>query len=957
MTRLLTRVAPVALAFALLGGIAPAQPPAGASAPGAAASPQVAPIAYRSRTLPNGLRVYSIRDTGTANVSVQVWYNVGSKDDPRGRSGFAHLFEHLMFKATRNLPAETFDRLTEDVGGYNNASTNDDYTNYYEVVPANHLQTLLWAEAERMSSLVVDAESFASERDVVKEELRSRVLAQPYGRLFYLYLPMVSYDVHPYARPGIGSIEDLDSATVGDVRAFHQVYYRPDNAVLVVAGNFDDAELDRWVDQYFGPIARPGTPIPRVTVEEPERTQPRHYTVYEPNTPLPAVAITYPTPAGSDPDSAVMEVLDAIVSTGDSSRLHDTLVYRDRIASQASSYLDTKQGRGMFALFAIMTQGQDAATGEAALRREVARLRDEPVSEAELNEAKNELLTQALRQRETAEGKAVALAEAVVIAGDPDAADRRLREIAAVTPADIQRVARRWLAENSSASIRYLPDSERPDGAPAQAPITVPLTVQTAELTPPAQLKIVEPAPEGARGQPPAPGPAVEPQIPVPTSQRLANGLTVVTVPDHDVPLVTAALVAHGGAAADPADRAGTANLAAAVMTEGTETLSATDLHRAVEALGSSLSSGAGWDGSTLAITVRTSELDRALGLMADVAQHAAFADEELERQRALAIDGVRVAMRQPGAVAGMVASRLLYGGGPYGHPANGTARSLAAITRADIEAAYRAAWTPAGTTLILSGDIDPATAREIAERHFGNWAGAAPAVPQAAAATEGHAGRPEGVVVVDMPGSGQAAVAVARNAVARSDPRFYPALVANTVLGGGYSARLNQEIRIRRGLSYGSRSSLDARRAPGPFAAITQTRNDAAAEVLSLTLNEMRRRGAEPIAPTELEARRASLLGDFGRDAETTDGVASTIASYVLRGVDPAEIGRYHRSVLAVTPADAQRAARDLLSPDGAAIVVVGEAAQFLPSLRRDHPNVTVIPLDQLNLDSPTLR
>jgi zinc protease len=955
MTRFLTRAGAAALAIALAGSAAVAQEataPSTSSA-GAPSSTAVAPLVYQARTLANGLRVYAIRDTHTSNVSVQVWYNVGSKDDPRGRSGFAHLFEHLMFKATRNLPAESFDRLTEDVGGYNNASTNDDYTNYFEVVPANHLQTLLWAEAERMSGLVIDPAGFASERDVVKEELRSRVLAQPYGRLFYLYLPMVSYDVHPYARPGIGSIEDLDSATIDDVRAFHQIYYRPDNAVLVVAGNFDPAELDHWVDQYFGPIARPTTSIPRVTVEEPARTTPRHYTVYEPNTPLPAVAISYPAPQGRDPDAAVMAVLDGIISTGDSSRLHDTLVYRDRIAASASSFLDTKQGRGTFAVYAILAQGQTAEAGEAALRREIARLRDEPVSAAELNEAKNELLTAALRQRETAEGQADILAEAVVIDGDPAAADRRLSEIAAVTPADIQRVARRWLRENASAAIRYLPEDMRPQGAPQGEDITIPATVETAALTPPAHIDVVEPAPEGERVQPPAPGPAVVPTMPVPASARLANGLTVVTVQNHEVPLVTAALVARGGAAAEPDNRAGLAGLTAAVLTEGTETRSATEVHRAVEALGASLSSGAGWDGSTLALTVQTDQAGAALGLMADVARHPALAAEELDRQRALAIDGVTVAMRQPGAVARMAASRLIYGAAPYGHPSSGTATTLRAITRADVQGAYAHQWTPANTTLVLSGDIDPATARSLAERYFGSWSGTAAPAPAPAAAPAPRAD----VVVIDMPGSGQAAVAVARNTLSRGDPRFYRALVANAVLGGGYSARLNKEIRIRRGLSYGSGSSIDARRASGPFAAVTQTRNDAAAQVLALTLGEMQRLGAQPIPAAELDARRASLLGDFGRDAETTDGVAGTIASYILRGVSPDEIDRYQQSVLAVTPAEAQAAAGQLLSPTGATIVVVGEASQFLPALQRDHANVTVIPLADLNLDSPTLR
>src|ERR1044072_5615843 len=227
-------------------------------------APAVPPLQYSSRTLANGLRVYAVRDPNSANVSVQVWYDFGSRDHPRGRSGFAPLFEHIMLKASRILVPEQFDRLTEDVGRFNNASTNDDYTNYYEVVPANHLQRLLWAEAERMGSLVVEQSFFASERDVVKEEYRSRVLAQPYGRMFYLYFPQISYDVLPYGRPGIGSIEDLDTATIEDVRAFHATYYRPDNAVLVVAGNFDSAQLDRWVDQYFAPIARPTTPIPRV---------------------------------------------------------------------------------------------------------------------------------------------------------------------------------------------------------------------------------------------------------------------------------------------------------------------------------------------------------------------------------------------------------------------------------------------------------------------------------------------------------------------------------------------------------------------------------------------------------------------------------------------------------------------------------------------------------------------
>ncbi|HCK84897.1 MAG TPA: peptidase M16, partial [Hyphomonadaceae bacterium] len=421
---------------------------------------QVAPLAYTMRTLPNGLRVYAMPDANTANVSVQVWYDVGSVDDPVGRSGFAHLFEHIMFKSTRNMPAEFFDRLTEDVGGFNNASTYDDFTNYYEVVPANHLRRILWAEAERMSSLVIDPATFDSERDVVKEELRQRILASPYGRLFGFYLAQANFSVHPYGRPGIGSIEDLDAATVEDVRAFHATYYRPDNAVLVVAGNFGAADLDAWVDQYFGDIARPDRPIPRDYPTEPARTAPREYTTYAPNVPLPAAMVSYPQPASTSPDIPVLMVLDAILANGDSSRLYQALVYEQQVAAQVFTNLEATQDAGAYSLFAILSEGKSADEGLASLAAEIARVRDAPVSQAELDEAKNEIVTATIQGRETAYGRAFELADAIIRYGDAAAADRMLAAIQATSAADVQRVARAIFNERARVVVRYLPEQE-----------------------------------------------------------------------------------------------------------------------------------------------------------------------------------------------------------------------------------------------------------------------------------------------------------------------------------------------------------------------------------------------------------------------------------------------------------------------------------------------------------------
>lgn len=925
------------------------------AAPQAAAAPAaVAPLHYTSRTLANGLRVYALRDTSSANVAVQVWYGVGGRDDPRGRSGFAHLFEHLMFKATRNMPPETLDRLTEDVGGENNAFTSEDVTAYHETVPANHLERLLWAEAERMSSLVIEPEYFASERDVVKEELRSRIEAAPYGRLLGVYYPAVSYSVHPYARPVAGSLADLDAATIEDVRAFHATYYRPDNAMLVVSGNFDPARLDAWIDLYFGPIRRPSREIPRVAVAEPERSRAATYRVYEPNTPLPAVLVSYPIPPASHEDMAAIEVLDGILSTGESSRLHRAVVYEQRLASQASSFPDVRSQQGNLVVYAIMSESVSSDAGLAALRAEVARLRDAPVTAAELEEAKNELLTAALRERETAEGRAGAVAEAVMIHGDAGAAERRLARIAAVSAADVQRVARRWLRDERSAAIHYLPEAMRPaEGAGDR--IALAPTVETRPLETPPGIAAIRLAPEAERAAPPAPGPALVSQVPEPVTQRLANRLTIVTVPRRDLPLVSASLVVSRGSASDPAGRAGRAGLTSAVMTEGTATRTAAEIDRAAEALGSSLGAGADWDGAAIGLTVRSANVESALALVADVARNPAFAEEELDRQRAQAIDAFTVTLSDPGALSRLAAARALFREGSYGHPPGGTATSLRAIAREDLLAAHREAWRPENATLILAGDIDAAAARALAERYFGSWRSPDVRID----ALEPIRARPQAneVIVIDMPQAGQAAVAVARGLVPRADPAYYRTLVANAVLGGGYSSRLNQEIRIRRGLAYGAGSQASARRRGGAFVATTQTRNETAPQVLGLILAEMRRLGAEPVPPAELEVRRAVILGRYGRTAETNDGLADLIGSYVMAGIGPEEIGRFERAVLGVGGADVQAAAAQLLAPEGSVMVIVGDARLFADRLRAEGRTVTVIPLAELDLDSPGLR
>ena len=927
-----------ALAFVLaLGGLAPAW-----------AADVVPPIAYKERTLANGLKVYSSVDRTTPNVTVQVWYGVGSKDDPVGRSGFAHLFEHMMFKATRDMPSETIDRMTEDVGGFNNASTYDDFTNYYEVVPAEHLQRLLWVEAQRLGALVVDEATFKSERDVVKEELRQSVLSQPYGRLFYLYLPQASYQTHPYKRPGIGSIEELDAATIDDVRAFHAAYYRPDNAALIVVGNFDEAQLDAWVDRYFAPLKTPATPIRRVTAVEPPRTAPGVFKGYGPNVPLPAVLMTWHAPAASSPDASALTVLDAILSSGKSSRLYNSLVYEKQVAADIFSDASLPQQPGMVMLGAILAGGKTLAEGEAALLAEVARLREAPPSEAELAEAKNELIAHKLRERETIDGRAFALGYALRTAGDAALANRELAELQAVTAANVQRVARTYLTDTGRMTILYQADSARPASETDAAP--KPPVVASAKYDGP----VVTLAPEGQRQALPPVGTPVKPVLPQPAERTLANGLKVIVARSSDLPLVSASLTVRAGAWADPQGLAGAMGMTAGMLTEGTKTRGAQQIASEAEALGATLTSGGGQESAAVTLNVMPGKLDAAMAIMADVVRNPAFASEELERQRSQALDGLSVAYQSPGQLASLAAAPVVFGGTPFGQVASGTPASIARIATGDLARLHGRYFRPDNAILVMTGDIAPEAGFALAEKAFGDWA--APADPAPARAEVSPRAAPR-AVAIDLPGTGQAAVSVAKAAIARGDPDYYAGAVANSVLGGGYSARLNQEIRIKRGLSYGASSRLAGMRTTGLFRAVAQTKNESAPQVLDLILAELQRMASAPAGPDELKARKSVLIGGFGRELATTDGLAGILGNLALYDLPLTEVADYTGKVEGVTAAQVQAFSAKALSPASVSVIVAGDAKAFEAGLKQRRPDLEVIPANDLDLDAASLR
>jgi zinc protease len=435
----------------------------------AVAAPQVtvAPLTFKHAVLGNGLQVYSIEDHSSPTVAVQVWYHVGSKDDPNLRSGFAHLFEHMMFKGNEHLTPDTFEELTENIGGENNAYTAPDVTVYHEVVPSNYLEPILWAEAERMSSLALNDTNFNSERDVVKEEYRQRILANPYGE-FSLAIDQKSFAAHPYKRPGIGNIAELDASHLPEVKAFHSTFYRPDNATLIVAGDFKATDLETWTKKYFSPIVRPTAKIPRVAVAEPPRKEDGHDVLSSAKAPLPAFAVTYLAPSVRSRDEPALDLADEILSGGQSSRLYQSLVYEQQVAQRASFSADLREDLGLLIFRVIVASSKSLPEAEQSLNDQIEKVLKNGVSEAELDKAKSRFLTGKLMERETNDGKASALGEAAVIYRDANHINTDLAKYQAVTTSQIKDVLNKYLSGKKKVLIEYLPEANKEAAKPAE---------------------------------------------------------------------------------------------------------------------------------------------------------------------------------------------------------------------------------------------------------------------------------------------------------------------------------------------------------------------------------------------------------------------------------------------------------------------------------------------------------
>ena len=924
-TGLFTLAATIAVAAPAAAQNKPAKPVTVAAPKGQRSLP---PIPYTEFTLQNGLRVILHEDHSTPIVGVNVWYHVGSKNEQPGKTGYAHLFEHMMFQGSKGYDDDYFKALQE-VGGTLNGSTNTDRTNYWELVPSNFVERALFLEADRMATLpdVLTQAKLANQRDVVKNEKRQNYDNRPYGLVGARIAEILYPESHPYHWLTIGSLDDLTRASMDDIKAFFRHYYTPNNASLSIAGDFNSAEVRRLVEKHFGPIKRgPDVSLPVVAQPTLNGTVRRGM---EDRVSAPQLTMVWHSVPALSKDEAALDVLAALLGRGRNSALYKSLVYDQQIAQQANANNNARELAGTFSVTVTPRRGVSVDSVEKEVNKQIEAIKSNPPSASDLQRAFNAseaAFIYSLQSVGGFGGKSDQLNQYAIFTGNPGFFEQDLARYRAVTPADVQRVARNYLTNNRliftvtpAARDGQAPSRRAEQGASPAEGEAREVTVTNEELN--AKL--------------PAGGP--DPKFTLPQIQRrkLSNGLDVMIVEHHELPVVTMNLVMRGGAAADPADRPGLAVVAADLMDEGTQSRNALELSDRLASIGANLNTSADWDTNRLTLQTLTRHLDEALGIYADVLTHPAFRDAELNRVRQSRLQGLVQSRDNASAIASQVYASLLYGSAhPYGHPQQGNEASIRAITSQDLTKYYSTYYRPNNAMLIVVGDVRPDEIARKLETALKGWEpGTVPPVDLSAKTVA----RDKTIIyVVDRPGAAQSVINIGQIGAPRSTPDYFTRLVLNQILGAAFVSRVNLNLREAKGYTYGARTTFDYRRGAGPFTASAGVQTAVTKESVNEFLKELRGiRGDIPITQKELDQAKESLIRGFPRAFETPAQIATRLTDVAVNDLGDSYFNSYITSIQAVTAADVNRVAREAIDPSKLAILVVGDRSVIEPGLR----------------------
>jgi len=892
----------LALVLALVTTAATAQ------VPGEAPQKQLPKLEFEKYVLPNGLQVILHLDKKLPVVHVNQWFHVGSKNEKRGRTGFAHLFEHLMFQGSKNATGEYF-TWVERAGanlreGGVNGTTGNDRTNYFATVPSGNLEYLLWLESDRMATLLdgLDEAKLNNQRDVVKNERRQSYENAPYGRAGELFATYMYPPDHPYSWPVIGSQEDLTAATLDDVKEFFRTYYTPNNMSLVITGDFDPEEAKRLVKKYFGTIpsgpalARPAQWIPELNSERIVEVADR--------VPQTRVYLCWHSPAYFGPQDAALDVAAAVLTDGLSSRLNKALVYDRQICTAVSAYQDSMEIAGNFCVELTLRPDASATEAETIVDAEIARLAKEGPTAEELDRVKNKIefgFVSSLEAIGGFGGKADMLNKYNTYLGTPNKFETDFERYRSLTPEDVRAAVERWINNDKRLKLRFRPEQ--------------PGEVEKIELS---------------REQPPALGQDRDFTPPEVKTAKLGNGLDILVVERPELPKVAVGLTVKSGSLFDQPGKAGNAQLMMATIEMGTKTRKALEIEQAMFQLGSSLGSAAGRESAGISFEILKRNLVPALDILADVALNPIFPQEEIDRERKRMLDGMSQEENDPRSLAGRLRSVLAFGADhPYGWPVNGFASSVKALTRDDLVRMHETRWKPASACLIFVGDITLDEAKSLAEKAFGAWQG------EPAPALELPAPKPAAtgtVYLIDKPGAVQTVVLQLMPGIKRADPDYYPLMLADAVWGsGGFGTRLNLNLREDKGYTYGARSALAASKEAGSWFASSSVQGNKTKESVVEFVKELENlAGKKPISEAELKDAREMRLRGYAQRFDTLNKVAGRVGELWALGLPFSEFVTELEKTRTLGLTDVNATAAKYAGKNGSVLLLIGDRTKI---------------------------
>jgi len=860
-------------------------------------------VKFEKYKLPNDMTVILHEDHALPVACVNIWYRVGSKDETDRRSGFAHLFEHLMFMGTRRVANGAFDTIMEKSGGYNNASTAEDRTNYFSFGPASLLPTLLWLDADRLEDLgkEMTKEKLDKQRDVVRNERRQTSEMQPYGKSELLIPELMYPKDHPYAHTVIGSHEDLEAATVDDVKSFFATYYVPCNATLVVAGDFKSDEIKPLVARLFGTLPRGNDPIHK-TAEPVTLSGVKRQTCTD-KVQFAKTTFVYHSPARFQPGDAEMDLIADILANGKSSRLYKRLVYDDQIATDVSVFQESRLLGSMFLVSLTAKPGVSLDALEKAADEEIARLQKDGPTPDELK--RNQVSTEVnmISGLQALLTKADKLNEYNFYLGTPDGFTSDLQRYRDATAEGITTWARKTLTPQARLILRVLPESEAGEDKPRET----------------------QPAVADAG--------AFAPQMP--ETFTLSNGIEVRHWRKNELPLISVSMQLLGGAGADDATKSGAALLTAQMLSEGAGERDALAFSDALDLLGANFSAAADQEYTNVNLSVLRRNLDAALGLFADAVVRPRFDAKEWDRVKSLHLEDLKQDEDEPTTVAGRVGLRAYFGDAhPYGRPVVGTIDTVGKLTLDDLKALHAARFAPANARLFVAGDLTAEEAKAALEKALGSWKTSAAFKAPAPLAAAAPAHKQPRVVIVDKPGAVQTVVRFYLPGPVFKTPDRVGLDMMNVIFGGSFTSRLNQNLREKNGYTYGARSTFVMGPTAGYFSAASNVKADVTGKALQEFISEFKNIHGGDISADEAAKAAQQQRTETIQSFQGLGGILATARLLESNGLPFSTIGEDLAAIGKVDAAKLNGLSKDYLKYDQALLVLVGDKGLILKQI-----------------------